>query len=83
MANKESHGRPREKNITYGSHVSHSLHPEMKQYYERKTAEGKHALSVINAVKNKLVLRAVAVIKSQAPYVDNFVKSEQIIKNAS
>ena len=38
--------------------------------------EGKHALSIINAVKNKLVLRAVAVIKSQTPYVDNFVKSE-------
>lgn len=56
---------------------------EMKQYYERKTAEGKHALCVINAVKNKLVLRVVAVIKSQAPYVDNFVKSEQIIKNAA
>ena len=45
--------------------------------------EGKHALSVINAVKNKLVLRAVAVIKSKSPYVDNFVKSEQIIKKAA
>ena len=55
----------------------------MKQYYDRKMAEGKHALGVINAVKNKLVLRAVAVIKSQRPYVDNFVKSEPIIKNAA
>jgi len=27
----------------------------MKQYYDRKMAEGKHALGVINAVKNKLV----------------------------
>jgi len=27
MANKESHGRPREKNITHGSHVSDSLQP--------------------------------------------------------
>ena len=57
--------------------------PEMKHYYERKMAEGKHALSVINAVKNKLVLRAVAVIKSQTSYVDNFVKPEQTIKNAA
>jgi len=57
--------------------------PDMKQYYDRKMAEGKHALGVINAVKNKLVLRAVAVIKSQRPYVDNFVKSEPIIKNAA
>ena len=57
--------------------------PEIKHYYDRKMNEGKHALSVINAVKNKLVLRAVAVIKSQSPYVDNFVKSEQIIKKAA
>lgn len=55
----------------------------MKHYYDRKMAEGKHALSVINAVKNKLVLRAVAVIKSQSPYVDNFVKSIEILKNAA
>lgn len=62
--------------------------PEMKQYraafrYERKTAEGKHTLCVINAVKNKLVLRVFAVIKSQAPSEDNFVKSERIIKNVA
>ena len=46
-------------------------------------SEGKHALSIINAVKNKLVLRTVAVIKSQTPYVDNIVKSEQILKKAA
>ena len=57
--------------------------PEIKQYYERKTAEGKHPLCVINAVKNKLVLRAVAVIKSQKPFVDNFTKTNEIIKNAA
>ena len=56
---------------------------EMKQYYERKTAEGKHALCVINAIKNKLVLRAVAVIKSQNPFVDNFAKTDETIKNAA
>jgi transposase len=62
--------------------------PEMKQYraafrYDRKTLEGKHSLSVINAVKNRLVLRTVAVIKSQAPYVDNFEKSNQTIKKVA
>jgi len=57
--------------------------PEMKHYYSRKMLEGKHALRIINAVKNKLVLRAVAVIKSQIPYVDNFVKSEQILKKVA
>jgi len=55
--------------------------PEMKQYYERKTAESKYALCVINAIKNKLVLRAVAVIKSQNPFVDNFTKTSETLKN--
>ena len=78
MANKEL-----KKILHMGAMSVIHCNPEMKQYYERKMAEGKHALSVINAVKNKLVLRAVAVIKSQSPYVDNFVKSEPTIKNAA
>lgn len=78
MANKEL-----KKILHMGAMSVIHCNPEMKQYYDRKIAEGKHALSVINAVKNKLVLRAVAVIKSQAPYVDNFVKPEQTIKNAA
>ena len=56
---------------------------EIKHYYSRKILEGKHALSIINAVKNKLVLRTVAVIKSQNHYGDNFVKSNQILKNTA
>jgi len=78
MANKEL-----KKILHMGAMSVIHCNPEMKQYYDRKMAEGKHALGVINAVKNKLVLRAVAVIKSQRPYVDNFVKSEPIIKNAA
>jgi transposase len=46
-------------------------YPEFKEYYDRKIAEGKHSRSIINAIKNKLLLRAVAVIKKQQPYVDN------------
>ncbi|TAE96848.1 MAG: IS110 family transposase [Runella slithyformis] len=78
MANKEL-----KKILHMGAMSVIHCNPEMKQYYDRKVSEGKHALSVINAVKNKLVLRAVAVIKSQTPYVDNFVKPEQSIKNAA
>lgn len=54
-----------------------------RQYYERKTAEGKHPLCVINAVKNKLVLRGAAIIKSQKPFVDNFVKLNEATKNVT
>lgn len=43
---------------------------EFRDYYERKKAEGKHSMSVLNAIRNKIVLRAVAVINNQQPYVN-------------
>lgn len=45
--------------------------PEFKHYFDRKKAEGKNGMSVLNAIRNKLVLRVVAVVKNQRPYVDN------------
>lgn len=48
---------------------------ELKQYYQRKKAEGKHSMSVLNAIRNKIVLRAVAVIDKQKPYEDKFKKA--------
>jgi transposase len=50
-------------------------HPEFRNYYERKLKEGKHDLAIINAIRNKIVLRAVAVIKKQSKYVDNYKKA--------
>jgi transposase len=50
-------------------------YPEFRQYYERKKAEGKHSMSILNAIRNKIVLRAVAVIKKQEKYVDNYKKA--------
>lgn len=50
-------------------------YPEFREYYERKTAQGKHPLSVLNAIKNKLALRVIAVTRNQAPYVDNYKKA--------
>src|SRR5690606_30251944 len=46
-------------------------YPEFKGYYERKTGEGKPKMSVINAIRNKIVLRAAAVINKQTPYIKN------------
>jgi transposase len=48
--------------------------PELRTYYERKVAEGKSKMSVINAVRNKLIQRIVAVIKRGTPYVENFAE---------
>lgn len=50
------------------SAIQHDV--EMRAYYQRKVAEGKEKESVINAVKNKLTLRAFAVIKRGTPYVN-------------
>jgi len=43
--------------------------PQLKVYYNRKIKEGKHHMSVINAVANKLVLRIFAVAKRNEPFV--------------
>jgi len=45
-------------------------YPEFTNYYNRKKAEGKHSMAVLNAIRNKLVLRVVAVINNQTPYVE-------------
>jgi transposase len=42
--------------------------PQMKEYFKRKVSEGKNRMSVINAVRNKLVHRVMAVIERQTPY---------------
>jgi transposase len=49
------------------SSIQHN--PELKKYYERKVQEGKSKMSTINAVRNKLLNRIVAVIKRKTPYV--------------
>lgn len=50
-------------------------YPEFKDYYERKKTEGKHPMCILNAIRNKVVLRAVAVVNNKQPYVNNYVKA--------
>ena len=42
---------------------------ELKAYYSRKIAEGKNKMSVINAVRNKLVHRITAVVKRGTSFI--------------
>ena len=42
---------------------------ELKEYYIRKVAEGKNKMSVLNAVRNKLVHRIMSVITRKQPYL--------------
>jgi len=48
--------------------------PDLKQYYERKVAEGKSKMSVLNAIRNKILFRVLAVVKRGTPYVENYLE---------
>lgn len=45
---------------------------ELKSYYQRKVAEGKNKMSVINAVRNKLITRVFMCIKQKRKYEKNY-----------
>lgn len=46
--------------------------PQLKEYYERKKAEGKNAMLVLNNVKCKIISRVFSVINRQTPYVNTY-----------
>jgi transposase len=65
MANKEL-----KKLLHMGARSVATHNKEASIYYRRKAAEGKHDLSIINAIKNKILLRVASVIRKGEPYVD-------------
>jgi len=48
---------------------------EMKEYYERKLAEGKNKMSVLNAIRNKIILRIFSCVKNKKRYEKSYVYS--------
>lgn len=48
------------------------FNPEMRMYYERRIAEGKHEMSTLNIIRNKLLSRVFAAVKRGTPYVDTY-----------
>lgn len=48
---------------------------EMRQYYQRKVQGGKNKMSVINAVRNKLISRIFACVAQQRLYQNNYKHS--------
>jgi transposase len=48
---------------------------ELQDYYQRKVKEGKNKMSVLNAVRNKLVLRVFAVVSKNQKYDKNYTYS--------
>lgn len=51
------------------------LDNKLRDYYRRKVAEGKNKMSVLNAVRNKIIHIIFALIKNQATYQDHLVLS--------
>jgi transposase len=56
-------------NLHMASLTAVKLDGDLKAYYERKVGEGKSKMSVLNAVKNKLLARVIAVVNKQELYV--------------
>ncbi len=48
---------------------------EIKEYYERKIKEGKNKMSVINAIRNKIILRIFACVNNKRNYEKKYVYS--------
>lgn len=61
--------------LTMGAVSAIQAYPEFRDYYERKTKEGKKHLQVLNAIKNKMLLRVASVINQQKDYVNNYKKA--------
>jgi transposase len=45
---------------------------DLQEYYTRKVAEGKNKMSILNAIRNKLILRIFACIKQNREYEKNY-----------
>ncbi len=61
--------------LTMGALSALQVYPEFKDYYERKTKEGKKHLQVLNAIKNKMLLRVASVVNLQRDYVNMYQKA--------
>ncbi len=46
---------------------------EIRDYYQRKLAEGKNKMLVLNAVRNKLIHRVCSVVQRQQKYDKTYV----------
>lgn len=44
----------------------------LKSYFERKVAQGKHKMSVINAVRNKLIAIILSVVRRNQPFTKDY-----------
>ncbi len=55
--------------LTNSAYSALRYDPEIKHYYDRKTAEGKAPMSVINAIRCKQIYRMFSVVKRGTPFI--------------
>ncbi len=55
--------------LNFGAMNAVKCDPQLKAYYQKKTAEKNSKMLVLNAVRNKLIHRMFAVIRRGTPYV--------------
>jgi transposase len=68
------YGPPALRKLLYLAACSVRTHrKEFRQYFLRKTAEGKPGKLVLNNIQNKLLKIACAVVRSQKPFTPNYV----------
>jgi transposase len=53
--------------------------PELREYYKRKTEQGKNRMLVINAVRNKIIHRLCAVIKRGSEFQSQNIFKERFV----
>lgn len=68
------HARKRLKSLFHlGAMSAIKMKGELRDYYQRKVAEGKNKMLVLNAVRNKLIHRICSVVHRQQKYDKNYV----------
>jgi len=74
------YGPPAIRKLLYLAACSVSTHrKEFKQYFARKKAEGKPGKLVLNNIQNKLLKIACAVIRTQKPFIPNYVSVNPLV----
>ena len=74
-------GHSKFRKVIYMASMSSILsNKELKKYYQRKVAEGKNKKLVLNNIANKIIKIIIAIIKSNKPYLPNFVSINPIFK---
>jgi transposase len=74
------YGPPALRKLLYLAACSVRTHKKpFQQYFFRKLAEGKHKKLILNNIQNKILKIACAVVRSQKPYIPNYVSVNPLV----